>query len=180
MNDPKAAAAAEDQKEKEPSDEVSCQAPAAPEPDYFDQLLRLKAEFENYRKRVDREKPEFFRLGKAEVLLKLLPLYDLLQHAHTEVQQAHMDTPLAKGMDGIFREFEKIFREEGVSQMQPLGKPFDAMLHEVMGTVEKPGCEDGSVADVLQNGFMLLDKVLRTAKIRVARSRPAEPGAMTE
>ncbi len=175
---PKAAGAAEDQNEMELPDEASRPAPAPPEPDYFNQLLRLKAEFENYRKRVDREKPEFFRLGKAEVLLKLLPLYDLLQHAHTEVQQAHMDTPLAKGMDGIFREFEKIFREEGVTPMSPLGKPFDAMLHEVMGTVEKAGYEDGTVADVLQNGFMLNDKVLRTAKVRICRS--AEPGAKRE
>ena len=149
------------------------QAPKAVEPDYFDQLLRLKAEFENYRKRTDREKPEFFRLGKAEVLLKLLPLYDLLQHAHAQVRQSHMDTPLAKGMEGIFKEFEKIFKEEGVAAMAPLGKPYDAMMHEVVGTVSSPGFEDGTIAEVLQAGFMLQDKVLRTAKVLIAKNQAA-------
>ncbi|HVE14498.1 MAG TPA: nucleotide exchange factor GrpE, partial [Elusimicrobiota bacterium] len=67
----------------------------------YDQLLRMKAEFENYRKRVDREKPDWYRLGAAGVLAKLLPLFDLLRHAHQEIQADHSETPLAKGMDAI-------------------------------------------------------------------------------
>ena len=148
--------------------EPKAQAPQAPE-DYYDQLLRLKAEFENYRKRVDREKPELYRLGKANVLLKLLPVYDLLQRAHEQIQARHSEAEFAKGMDGIFKEFDKIFQEEGVEPMAPLGLPYDAMKHEVMGTVAKPGAADDEVAEVLQNGFMLRDKVLRTAKVRIVR-----------
>jgi molecular chaperone GrpE len=145
-------------------------APAAPaEPDYYGQLLRLKAEFENYRKRVDREKPEWLKIGRAEVLMKLLPLYDLLQHAHAEVKTGHADTPLAKGLDAIFREFDKLFREEKVKQMEPLGKPFDPHSHEALGFVDKPGVDDGAVADVLQAGYLLDDKVLRTAKVRLQK-----------
>lgn len=149
-------------------------APAkAPGPDYYDQLLRLKAEFENYRKRVDREKPEWFKLGRAEVVAKLLPLYDLLRHAHQEVIAGHADTPLAKGMDAIFREYEKLFREEGVTQTDPLGKPFDPHTQEAFGFVDKPGYEEGAVAEVLQPGFLLGEKVLRTAKVRLQkRVRP--------
>ncbi|MBI5244196.1 MAG: nucleotide exchange factor GrpE [Elusimicrobia bacterium] len=143
------------------------QTPA--EPDYLDQLLRLKAEFENYRKRVDREKPEYISLGKASMLAKLLPLYDLLQKAHQEVQASHNDTPLAKGMEGIFKEFDKLFREEGVTAMDPLHKPFDAARQEVFGTVDREDCDEGLVADVLQNGFLLQDRVLRTAKVRITR-----------
>ena len=139
------------------------------EPDYYGQLLRLKAEFENYRKRVDREKPEWFKLGRAEVVAKLLPLYDLLQHAHEEVKTGHADTPLAKGLDAIFREYEKLFKEEGVSRLDPLGKPFDPHSQEAFGFTDKPGYEEGSVADVLQAGFLLGDKVLRTAKVRLQK-----------
>ena len=139
--------------------------------DYFEQLLRLKAEFENFRKRTDREKPEYYRLGKAEVCLKLLPVYDLLQKAHEQIQAAHADTEFSKGMDGIFKEFEKIFKEEGVRVLDPVGKPYDSHLHEVLGTVDKPGFEEGMVVDVLQNGYMLQDKVLRTAKVRIAKKR---------
>lgn len=140
-----------------------------PEPDYYAQLLRLKAEFENYRKRVDRDRPEWIRLGRAEVLSKLLPLQDLLQHAHDEVKTGHSDTPLAKGLDAIFREYEKLFREEGVSQVNPVGKPFDPHYHEAIGFVDKAGCEEGSVAEVLQAGFLLGDKILRTAKVRLQK-----------
>lgn len=141
-----------------------------PEPDYFNQLLRLKAEFENYRKRVDREKPDWYKLGAAGVLSKLLPLYDLVRHAHQDVQAGHADTPLAKGMDAIFREYDKLFKEEGVTKMDPLGKPFDPHYHEAFGFVNRPGFEEGAVADVLQAGFLLGDKVLRTAKVRLQKN----------
>ena len=139
------------------------------EPDYFKQLLLLKAEFENYRKRVDRDRPEWVKLGRAEVIAKLLPLHDLLQHAHDEVKTGHADTPLAKGLDAIFREYEKLFREEGVSHLDPLGKPFDPHYHEAIGFVDKEGFTEGAVADVLQTGFLLGDKVLRTAKVRLQK-----------
>ena len=146
-------------------------APAAapPEVDYLDQVMRLKAEFENYRKRVDREKPEYLRLGRVTVLGKLLPLYDLLQQAHRQVQAEHNDTPLAEGMEGIFKEFDKLFREEGVAAMDPLNKPFDALHHEVFGTADREDVPEGTVVDVLQNGFMMQDRVLRTATVRIAR-----------
>jgi molecular chaperone GrpE len=146
---------------------AEAQAPA--EPDYYGQLLRLKAEFENYRKRVDREKPEWLKLGRAGVLAKLLPLHDLLQHAHQEVLAGHADSPLAKGMDAIFREFEKIFKEEGVTRMDPDGKPFDPNYHEAFGFADKPGVGEGAVAETLQAGFLLGDKVLRTAKVRLQK-----------
>jgi molecular chaperone GrpE len=139
------------------------------QPDYYGQLLRLKAEFENYRKRVDREKPEWMLLGRAAALAKLLPLHDLLRHAHAEVQAGHADTPLAKGMDAIFREFEKIFKEEGLVPIDPVGKSFDPHFHEALGFMDKPGVEEGAVADVLQAGFLLGDRVLRTAKVRLQK-----------
>ena len=156
--------------EDEASTEAASSSATSTEPDYYGQLLRLKAEFENYRKRVDREKPEWFKSGRAEVTAKLLPLYDLLRHAHEEVRTGHADTPLAKGMDAIFREYEKLFREEGVTELNPLGKPFDPHYHEAFGFIDKPGYDEGSVADVLQTGYLLGDKVLRTAKVRLQKA----------
>ncbi|MCX5796617.1 MAG: nucleotide exchange factor GrpE [Elusimicrobia bacterium] len=174
---------AEAKPEAQPVPEVPPQAePAAEkpaEPDYLDQLLRLKAEFENYRKRVDREKPEYIKLGKTSILSQLLPLYDLLQKVHLEVRASHIDTPLAKGMEGIFKEFDKLFREEGVSAMDPLNKPFDALQQEVFGTVDREDAAEGTVVDVLQNGFLLQDRVLRTAKVRIARKPRKEDGPAT-
>ena len=159
----------------EPTEPIGEEAPlpqaVEERPDYYGQLLRLKAEFENYRKRVDREKPEWVKLGRAEVVAKLLPLYDLLQHAHQEVIGGYADTPLAKGMDAIFREYEKLFREEGVSAVNPIGKPFDPHYHEAFGFTDKKGYDEGAVAEVLQTGFLLGDKVLRTAKVRLQQQK---------
>ncbi len=151
------------------ADEPKGEAP--PQPDYYDQLLRLKAEFENFRKRSDRERSELYKSGKADMLLKLLPTYDLLRQAHKEVRASHAETPLAKGMDMIFKEFEKLFKEEGVTVMDPAGKPYDALKHDVLGTVEKEGAQEGDVADVLQDGYMLGDRVLRAAKVRIAKKK---------
>ena len=147
------------------------EAAAAPEPDWKDQLLRLKAEFENYRKRVDREKPEWINLGRGSALAKLLPLHDLLRHAHAEVLAGHADTPLAKGLEAIFKEFEKIFKEEGLTAVDPLGKPFDPHYHEALGFMDKPGVEEGAVAEVLQVGFLLGDRVLRVARVRLQKKK---------
>ncbi len=145
-------------------------APSAePTPDYYAQLLKLKAEFENYRKRVDRDRPEWLKTGRAEVLAKLLPLYDLLGHAHAEVKSGHADTPLARGLEAIFREFDKLFREEKIAAMEPLGKAFDPHYHEALGFVDRPGFEEGAVADVLQAGYLLEDRVLRAARVRLQK-----------
>jgi molecular chaperone GrpE len=163
---------------EEPAPAAVPEKPA--EPDYYNQLLRLKAEFENYRKRVDREKPDWYKLGAAGVLGKLLPLFDLLRHAHQDIQSGHKDTPLAKGMEAIFREYEKLFKEENVTQMDPLGKPFDPHYHEAFGFVNKPGYDEGAVADVLQAGFLLGDKVLRTAKVRLQKGEPKKDEKSTE
>ena len=153
------------------ADEVKAEPKVEPkaEPNYYDQLLRLKADFENFRKRSDREKPELMRFGRAAVVAKLLPVYDLLEQAHRQIQAQHSDTELAKGMEGIFKEFQKIFKEEGVTLMEPAGKPYDSATQEVMGTVLKEGVEEGVVVDVLQNGYMMDDRVLRTAKVRIAK-----------
>jgi molecular chaperone GrpE len=148
------------------------QSPA--EPNYYDQLLKLKAEFENYRKRVDREKPEFYKLGKADMLLKLLPVYDVLRKAHEEVQASHAQSALGKGMELIFKEFEKLFKDEGVTAMDPIGKPYDPIKHEVLSAAPKPGAADSEVSQVLQDGYMLGDRVLRTAKVCIVRNPVSE------
>lgn len=141
-----------------------------PLPDYYDQLLRLRAEFENYRKRVEREKPELYRLGRADVIANFIPLYDLLQKAHGEIQNSHAQSEIAKGMDGIFKEFEKIFKEEGVTVMEALNQPFNPALHEALGAVEAPGVKDGTVVEVFQTGYLIAGRVLRTAKVRIAKN----------
>ncbi len=152
--------------------------------DYYNQLLRLQAEFENYRKRLDKEKPELIRWGKAEILLKLLPLYDLLLAAHAHINTAkgggEGDETL-KGLEMIFREFSRVFDAEGLRAMEPVGKPYDPMASEILGIVEGAGDNDGLVVEELQKGFYFGDKVLRPARVKIAKQKnpPAAPAAET-
>ncbi len=205
------------------------QCPPAPETaekkamEYYDQLLRLKAEFENYRKRVEREKSDLIKWGKAELLLKLIPLYDVLLNAHCHVNKileqeksacqggadestgkihdsqshsflkgdengsAQTHCPqgkfgqsrageLCKGLELIFGEFSKVFEAEGINIMETVGKPYDPMSHEVIGTVENSPADDGSVVEEIQRGFVIGGKVLRPARVRIAQKKRAEPG----
>ena len=161
------------QEQAAPNAEAAAKAAAqeqAKQEDYYNQLLRLKAEFENYRKRTDREKQEWYKQGKSDTIAKLLPLYDVLRRAHEDIAKSHEGSPAAKGMEMIFKEFEKLFKDEGVTVMDAAGKPLDPLKHEVLGAVKKEGAEEGSVADVLQDGYMQGDRVLRTAKVRIVRN----------
>ncbi|NLO90712.1 MAG: nucleotide exchange factor GrpE [Elusimicrobia bacterium] len=170
------------------------QAPAQPseprpEPDYYDQLLRLKADFENYRKRVDREKPELIAFGKQQVLCKILPVYDALLNARKALEKssapgkdgAPLDD-LRKGLEMVYGELEKLFAAEGIKCMECQGKPFDPMCHEVLGVVEDDSAEEGLVHDELQRGFMAGDRVLRPARVRITRKKavPAQQPAAEE
>jgi len=155
---------------------------AKPEPDYYDQLLRLKADFENYRKRVDREKPELMAFGRNQVLCKLLPVYDTLLNARKafeRVQPSENDRTavgdLRKGVEMVYSELEKLFAGEGIRCMECLGKPFDPMCHEVLGVVDDDAAEEGLVRDELQRGFMAGDRVLRPARVRITRKKAAAP-----
>lgn len=143
----------------------------------LDQLIRLKADFENYRKRVDREKPELVRLGKAALIERLLPLYDVLNAAHLQVTRAAggeavSAAELTRGLELIFKEFAKLFEAEGVAAMECVGKPYDFDRHEALGQVETDEHPEGTVVEELQRGYTLGGKTLRHAKVRVAAKKP--------
>ena len=143
---------------------------------YYDQLLRLQADFENYRKRVEKEKPELIKYGKAEILMRLLPLYDLLLAAHNHINSAKdagNSDDVLKGLEMIFKEFSKVFDAEGLRPMEPVGKPYDPMASEILGIVDGTEENDGLVVEELQKGFYYGDKVLRPARVRIARKAEA-------
>lgn len=146
--------------------------------EYYDQLLRNKAEFENYRKRVERERLSLIQYGKADLLTKFLPMYDILSSAakHLEsIHNAELGNTL-KGLQMIFKEFEKIFDSEGIRPMETIGKPYDPMANEILGVVDGDDKNDGLVVEELQKGFFLGDKILRPARVKIARKK-AEPKA---
>ncbi|MFH1724611.1 MAG: nucleotide exchange factor GrpE [Elusimicrobiota bacterium] len=151
----------------------------------FDQIVRLRAEFENYRKRVDREKRELVLYGKRELLERLIPLHDVLLAAHEHVLRhagaglpkakggASSDAPqaeLVRGLELIFAEFTKLFEAEGVTVIKTVGVPCDFDKHEVLGQVETDEYPEGTVVEELQRGYLLGGRTLRAARVRIAKA----------
>ena len=144
--------------------------------DYYNQLLRLQADFENYRKRMEKDRPELIKYGKAEILMKLLPLYDLLLAAHNHINSAKESAgneDVLKGLEMIFKEFSRMFEAEGLRPMEPVGRPYDPMAGEILGVVEGTDENDGLVVEELQKGFYYGDKILRPARVKIAKKKAA-------
>jgi len=157
--------------ESAPAEEAS-QTAEEKKPDYYDQLLRLQADFENYRKRTEREKPMFITFGKAEVIKKLLPLYDTLLKAEAEVNKKDADAAKIKqGLNMIFEEFNKVFKSEGVEVLCCKGKPYDPMTQEVVTTIPCEDKDEGTVTDEICRGVKFNGAILRPAQVIVGKKK---------
>ena len=130
------------------------------------QLLRTAAEYDNYRKRTTREKETIYQDAKGDTIAKFLAVYDNLERALKSDEDS--DSPHKKGMEMIFAQFKGILEAMGVTEIPALGQPFDPERHNAVMHIEDESLGENVVADVFQAGFMLGDKVLRFATVRVA------------
>ena len=144
---------------------------------YLDQLLRLQADFENYRKRTEKEKPMLISFGKAEVLKALLPMYDNLLKAKGEFNKEGADVKhLKHGLMMILEEVEKSFKAQGLKVLDGVGKPYDPMTQEVITTVPCPEKEDGKVLQELVKAVELDGKIIRPAQVVVCKTAESKEG----
>ncbi|MCH8067347.1 MAG: nucleotide exchange factor GrpE [Nanoarchaeota archaeon] len=127
-------------------------------------LQRIQAEFENYKKRVDKEKAEFVKYSKAELIQRILPTIDTFEIA---LRSTKDNEKFVKGMEMVYAQLISLLHAEGLKPIESLGKKFDPYLHEVM-LKEKSDDDDGIVLEELQKGYMLNDKVLRHSKVKVS------------
>lgn len=131
-----------------------------------EQFVRLTAEYENYRKRTAREKDTIYQDAKADTIEAFLAVYDNLERALTT--DADLDSPHRKGMEMIFSQYKEILNKLGVTEMEAKGQPFDPTRHNAVMHIEDDTLGENVVSDVFQAGFMLGDRVLRFATVRVA------------
>ncbi len=139
--------------------------------EYYDQLVRLKAEFENYRKRVEKEKGDHRRWGKEEIVMQLISLMDVMEQAEAAAHKTHDVKSVIVGLDMLYGEFKRLLREEGLEEIAAEGEKFDPERHEAVETVEGDG-DEGRVLAVLQKGYSLKGRLLRPARVKVA-ARPS-------
>lgn len=132
------------------------------------EYLFLMADFDNYRKRVTREKAEIIKNGGEKVLLGLLPIVDDFERGLAATANDTDGAAVREGMQLIYNKLIKYLESNGVKAMECTGAPFDADLHEAIAKIPAPS-EDlkGKIVDTTQKGYMINDKVLRHAKVAV-------------
>jgi len=130
-----------------------------------DRYLRLAAEFDNYRKRSDRERLEAIEFAAAGALKALLPVLDDLERA-LKIQTS--DAEYARGVELIYQRMSETLRKLGVEPVESEGKPFDPNLHHAIERVEDSGIEQDTVLAELQRGYTYKGRLLREALVRVA------------
>ncbi len=140
--------------------------------DYYTQLISLKAEFDNYRKRSGKESSQMASYGKKSVIKEFLPVMD--NALRFEEAVAGGDSPSAEGMDIIIKELKKVFASLGVKQMDCIGEEFSPHVHEAVFKEKTNDYKDGSVIKVVSNGYYLGDEVLKPAMVAVAENMPDE------
>jgi molecular chaperone GrpE len=129
---------------------------------------RLAADFENYRKRIDREREEFQAVGMQKALEAILPALDDLDMAQSKLTEKTEPKVMLDSLKMVCNRFGRCLEQVGIKQMQPIGEPFDPMYHEPVQEVPTNDVPDGCVAHQLRNGYMFRDKVLRPALVNVA------------
>jgi molecular chaperone GrpE len=134
-----------------------------------DKVLRQMAEFENFRKRTDKEKSQQFDLGQSNVLEKLLPIVDNFERGLAAVPENEKEGAFADGMNKIYKQLIKQLEDLGVTPIEAVGKEFDPNLHNAVMQVESQEYESGIVAQELQKGYMFHDSVLRHSMVAVAQ-----------
>ena len=130
-----------------------------------DRLARQMAEFDNYRKRTDKEKAATFDLGAKNVIEKLLPVLDNFERGFAD---ADMDNPFVQGMDKIYKQFLTILEGLGVTPIEAKGKEFDLNFHNAVMHVEDETVGENIVVDEFQKGYMYKDTVVRHSMVKVA------------
>ena len=130
-----------------------------------DKYLRLMAEYDNYRKRSQKERAALYGDIKADVLNKFLPVYDNLVRA---LDQPTEDEAYRKGVEMIMAQFNKTMENLGVTEIESVGQPFDPNLHNAVMHVEDETKGENEIVEVFQKGFKLGEKVIRFAMVKVA------------
>ena len=130
-----------------------------------DKFLRLAAEYDNYRRRTAKEKESIWSEAKSDAAVAFLPVYDNLERA---LKQETADEAYKKGVEMTMNQLKSVLEKLGITEIDALGKPFDPALHNAVMHVEDENFGENTVAEVFQAGFMLGEKVIRFAMVKVA------------
>jgi molecular chaperone GrpE len=137
--------------------------------EHHDRLLRVAADFDNYKKRAAREKEEWVKFANEDLIKSILPFVDNLERALNHSEKTEDIQSLIEGIKLTIQQLLKILNKFGVSPIESLGKPFDPTMHEAMLVVETDQHEPNQVVEEFQKGYLLNDRLLRAATVSVSK-----------
>ncbi|MFD1177753.1 nucleotide exchange factor GrpE [Paenibacillus puldeungensis] len=164
-------AAAEDSTPKSSSEDdasIGLEKLRAESEEYHQRLLRTQADFDNFRRRTVKEKEELGKYASAKLITELLPIIDNFERALSSAGESTDNSSYTKGVEMIFRQLEGVLKAEGLTPMEVVGTPFNPEYHQAIMQVETDEYEEGIVVEVVQKGYLLKDKVLRPAMVKVS------------
>ena len=133
-----------------------------------DKLQRQMAEFDNFRKRTEKEKSEMFGMGATDILKKLLPIVDNFERGFNTIPDGEEKTQFAVGMDMVYKQLIKMLEDNKVTPIEAVGKEFDPQFHNAVQHVEKDDVGENIVVEEFEKGYMYGDTVLRHSMVIVA------------
>lgn len=133
-----------------------------------DRLQRNMAEFDNYRKRTEKEKTAMFEIGARDIIERILPVVDNFERGLAAIPEEEKGTPFADGMDKIYKQLMKSLEEAGVKPIESVGMPFDPNYHNAVMHIEDESLGENVVSQELQKGYTYRDTVVRHSMVQVA------------
>ena len=136
--------------------------------EYKDKLLRLTAEFDNFRKRTAKEKETLFSDGRADCVLEFLPFVDNMERFMEAMQEEAEDSPLRQGLEKVVKQLSDILKSLTVEEIPAVGEKFDPNLHNAVMHIEDEKVDEATVVEQFQKGYTMGGKVLRFSMVKVA------------
>ena len=137
--------------------------------EYFDRLLRIQADFDNYKKRLEREKIEFVKFANEDIILEILKILDDFERAVEAGKSKHEFDILYKGVEMIWKDMKEFLKQKGLQEIEAKGKPFNPHEHEAMMQEETDDHHEDCIIEEFQKGYMLNGRVIRPSKVKVSK-----------
>ena len=136
--------------------------------DLTDKLTRQMAEFDNYRKRTEKEKSAMYEIGAKDVVEKILPVVDNFERGFVTVSEEEKENPFVQGMDKVYKQLMTVLEGLGVKPIEALGQEFNPDLHHAVMHVEDEEAGENVIVEEFQKGYMYRDSVVRYSMVKVA------------
>ncbi len=139
-----------------------------------DRCLRLNAEFDNFRKRILKEREEFIKYANEKLILELIDVLESLERGIETTKKADDKDKLIEGMELVYKQFKNVLEKNGLTPIKALGEKFDHYKHEAMMQTITDECDEETILEEFARGYMLNGKVIRYSKVRVSKNKESE------